>query len=122
MLNADILSAVQQSAKVLRDGGLTATAQLLIRDNPTTYTPGQSITQTETSHTVDAVITSYAEKEIDGDRIQATDLKAILVAPAVTPNVNDILVVNGVRRRIVRPNLIMVGDTVAAAELQLRGP
>ena len=122
MLSDDVLAAVQSSAALLKAHGLTATATLLSRTNPSVYTPGQTVTQTETSHSVDAVVTSYDEKEIDGDRVQATDVKVILVAPPVTPKVNDVMVVDGVRRRVVMPKLIMIGSQLAAAELQLRGP
>lgn len=122
MLSDDVLAAVQSSAALLKANGLTATATLLSRTNPSVYTPGQAVTQTETSHSVDAVVTSYDEKEIDGDRVQATDVKVILVAPPVTPKVNDVMVVDGVRRRVVMPKLIMIGSQLAAAELQLRGP
>lgn len=69
------------------------------------------------------VMTAYDAKEIDGDRIQASDFQAIVLPAAditQVPEPNDVIRIELLDYRVVMNSKVMAGDSVALSQLQLR--
>ena len=85
------------------------------------YTPGQSITYTETSYTLKVVIIGYDQSEIDGDRIQAQDAKIIVFnSSSVIPEPNDTITVNAIQYRVIRNQPLYAGSEIILSIVQAR--
>ena len=89
-----------------------------------TYDPstGAMTGDSETDYTVNAIIMSYKERDIDGTRIQATDKKCILSASdlAVTPTTGDIVTVGSTKYTVIVPKTYEVEGSVFGYVLQVR--
>lgn len=71
------------------------------------------------------VLLKYATKEVDNDRIKASDYKAIILPAegqeSVSADVNDLLQVASFKTfRIITAEKVMVGTTVGLVTAQLR--
>lgn len=119
MLKDTIVAAVGKAKLALTD--LAVPAQLVVRGE-VSYIPGVPVSPDETSHSVKVVMTKYAIGEIDGDRIQASDLKGLsfpeLNVP--TPKIDDRLIVGSSTYRILYNELVMAGDVPVLSQMQLR--
>lgn len=119
MLKSIVLSAVEALREAVADLKVPAT---LTRRTANPYVPGAAPTFTEASHRVEVVYQRYAEREIDHDRIKASDYKAILFRDQTSPPpaVNDLVVIDSNSFRVINPQHVMVGDAVAVTVAQLR--
>lgn len=126
MLKATILAAIQKAKSALQDLAITV---IHVKRGTAVYVPGSAPTYPETSTAVSIVFTRYKAIEVDGDRIQASDWLG-LVFPRVDLldfNANDIIrapagLINIIQGdyRIINDDKVMLGDTVALHQLQLR--
>lgn len=116
----DAISSAVAKAKVAI-GDLATPAQLVVRDVQS-YIPGVPVSPDETSFGISIVITKYSIKEIDGDRIQATDLKGLTFKElgVPTPKPNDRITVGSATYRVMYNEPVMAGDDPVLSQLQLR--
>jgi hypothetical protein len=84
------------------------------------YTPGTAPTQTDTTYDMNTVVDNYALREVDGELIQAGDMRAIGQAGGTAPEVGDTATINGDVWRIVNILPINPAGLVLAYEFQLR--
>lgn len=118
-----VLSAVAKTKVVL--GDLIVTAKLVKR-GPATYVPGGTPTYSETVDSIKLAIVAYESQEIDGDRIQASDMQGLVWPEDAFVDVatNDELqaTVKGVSNtyRVMRNIPVFAGDTIALHQLHLR--
>lgn len=126
MLKSKILAAVGQAKVALQN--------LAIRVNhvargAAVFVPGEAPTYLETVTAVSMVLTRFGAREIDGDRIQASDWRGLVFPETGLGdfNTNDIIrVASGLQDmlpgdyRIVVDDKVMAGDAVALHQLQLR--
>lgn len=119
MLKQTIINAVSAAMTAL--GDLAVPATLLVA-SAVSYIPGVPVTPESVSYSVRVVLTSFTLKEIDGDRIQSSDVKAILMADqsVPAPSVGDQLLVNQSTYRILHCDRAMAGDAVVLTQLHLR--
>lgn len=106
---ADRLIARFGQAATLRRPTTTGTAY-----NPT---PGEP-----DDHPVKAVVTEYAQRDIDGTRIKAADRKVLMSVGslAIEPATSDKLVMGGVSYSIIDIRPLNPGGTVVMYEMQAR--
>lgn len=73
-------------------------------------------------HPVVFVVLDYANREIDGTRVLATDKKVYLAAGGltITPGLDDELLVDGNRHAIIQVKPLAPAGTVVFWELQVR--
>jgi hypothetical protein len=120
MLKADVLAGVEAAKVAVQD--LAVAAQLVKRGAPI-HVPGNAPTYTETTYPIMVVLVSFKTKEIDNDRIRASD-RSGLIFPEVgqpVPEPNDLLRgANGMEYRILYNDKVMAGDTVALSQVHLR--
>jgi hypothetical protein len=126
VLKSTILLALQRAKPALQDLAIDVSH---VKRGAAVHVPGSAPTYPETSTAVSVVFTRYQAKEVDGDRIQASDWLG-LVFPRVDLldlNTNDIIkvpagLVNLIQGdyRIINDDKVLVGDTVALHQLQLR--
>jgi len=123
MLKHTVLSAVARTKVILQDLIVVAT---LVKRGSATYVPGGTPTYDETSDSIRLAVLGFESQEIDGDRIQASDMQG-LVWPEdafVDVSPNDLLqaTVKGKSNtfRVITNKPVMVGDTIALHQLHLR--
>jgi hypothetical protein len=88
-----------------------------------TYDPSTGTnTPSYTDHAATGVITSFAERLIDGSSIKAGDLSVTVPAKDLTfdPSTEDKVRVNGQDWSIVNPSRTYSGEQVATYQLQIR--
>lgn len=126
MLKPNILAAISKVKSAVQD--LAITVSHVVR-GAAVHVPGNAPTYPESSTDVSIVIVKFQAKEIDGDRIQASDwLGLVFPRPDYLDfNTNDIIRVSaGLTNialgdyRIINNDKVLVGDTVALHQLQLR--
>lgn len=126
MLKSAILAGVAQAKIALQD---LAMAVSHVARGAAVHVPGQAPSYPETITAVSMVFTRFEAREIDDDRIQASDWRGLVFPVATLPdfNANDIIRVPvGLRDvrsgdyRIIADDKVMAGDTVALHQLQLR--
>lgn len=124
MLKSVVLQAVATAKLAVQD--LAIPCKLIQQVMPV-HVPGTTPTSSTNESDVSIVHDKFESKEIDGDRIRASDHK-VLVFPETgqpVPNTNDIIRgdidKSGVKDyRVIDNNRVMAGDTVALSQLQLR--
>jgi hypothetical protein len=119
VLKEAVLKAVESAKVALSDLAVPAVLRSI---GEISYIPGVPVSPDTTNHAVTAVVTSYDVKEIDGDRIQASDVKGILF-PEVdvpTPKLGDFLDVGTTSYRVMNCDHVYAGDSVALSQLHLR--
>lgn len=85
--------------------------------------PAHNPTQTSTDYAVTVVVTDYANSEVDGTRVLATDKKALMARAAleIEPNVTtDKLIVGGVAHSLMRVETLAPGGVTILWTLQCR--
>lgn len=119
MLKAAILKAAQSAKSALTD--LAVPGQLRVAQEAS-YAPGNPVSQDYVTYNVRVVVSGYAVTEIDGDRIQASDVKGILFAePGMpAPNVGDQVLIGASTYRVLHNDRVMAGDEVVISQLHLR--
>ena len=126
MLKATILAAVESARKAVQD--LAVECEHVVRGMPV-HIPGVAPQHSETLTDVSVVFTRYETKEIDGDRIRASDYKGLLFPGSLTPvpDTNDFIRVAEDSKdvaagdyRVIYNDKVMAGDTVALSQLHLR--
>lgn len=126
MLKSTVLNAVQAAKTAVQD--LAFGAKLVIR-GAANHVPGQKPTYSETLHDIKIVPSKFEDKEIDGERIRATDLRwLVFPEPGYPiPSTNDLVrlstAVGEFRAgdyRIVNNDKVMAGDSTALSQLQIR--
>jgi hypothetical protein len=88
-----------------------------------TYDPSTGTnTPSYTDHAATGVITSFAERLIDGSSIKTGDLSVTVPAKDLTfdPSTEDKVTVNGEDWSIVNPSRTYSGEEVATFQLQIR--
>lgn len=117
MLKADVLSAVIAAREAIQD--LVTEVSVTTRTvNP--HMPGQPTTYTEVVKTMKLAVVEYTDREIDGERVRATDMKGILFPMDGFVSVNDTIAFNGQSLRVLNNKPTMVGEAVAVNTLQMR--
>jgi len=122
VLKSTILSGVAKAKSSLQD--LAIPAKLVSR-TPTVHVPGVAPVSTEVVTDISIVLSSYREKEIDGDRIKASDLAGIIFPEdgQPVPESNDLVKYGpnfSTIMRILANNKVMAGEDVALSQVQLR--
>lgn len=125
MLKNKILSAVDSVKSVL--GDLVVVVQHVKR-GAAVHVPGTPVTYPETLTDASVVFIRFDSKEVDGQRIMASDWKGLVFPEAgMHPLTNDIIrVPAGLANiasgdyRILDNDQVMAGDSVALHQLQLR--
>ena len=126
MLKDKILAAVRQAKAAVQDLAVVVSH---IKRGAAVYVPGTAPSHSETSTAVSIVFTRFQTREIDEDRIQASDWRGLVFPESGLPdfNSNDLIRVPvGLQDitagdyRIVINDKVMAGDAVALHQLQLR--
>lgn len=119
MLKSSILAAVEAARLAAQD--LIVDAILTHRED-VKHIPGVAPVYPETVNTISVLPTKFEDKEIDGQRVKASDFKYLAFPKAgVEPPVpNDLLEIGGLNYRVIFNDRVMAGDTVALSQLQLR--
>jgi hypothetical protein len=126
VLKSTILGALQKAIPALQD---LAVSVLHVKRGAAVHVPGSAPTHPETSTAVSIVFTRYDAKEVDGDRVQASDWRGLVFprSDLLDFNANDVVrVPAGLANlmqgdyRIINDDKVLVGDTVALHQLQLR--
>lgn len=115
----DYARAAQTSERVIRKFGAPGAIRRETPGSGPSYDPGPP---TVTDHPAHIVLTDYANREIDGQRILSTDRKA-LVDPAigVEPTTSDLLVTaDGAILTVVNVDLLRPATTTVLYTLQVR--
>lgn len=112
-------SAAATASRLTAKFGAPGAIRRLTTGAGPSYDPGEPTTQ---DYPANIVLTEYTNREIDGERILATDRKA-LVDPAVEiePNTTDLLVTaDGATLTIVNVSILRPAATTVLYELQVR--
>lgn len=117
MLKATVVDAVNQARVALDDLLMDVT---VTSRTPPTHVPGTVPVDVEVVSKKKMAIINYREQEIDGDRVRATDLKAIMFAEDGNVETNDVVSFDSKSFRILRNEPTVVGTTVLVNTLQLR--
>lgn len=125
MLKTQVLNAVKAAKSALSDLVVTVSH---VQRGVAVHVPGTAPTYPETLTDVSIVFVKYESKEIDGQRVLASDWKGLVFPEdSVNPLPNDIIrVPSGLTDllagdyRIIDNDKTMAGDTVALHTLQLR--
>lgn len=117
MLDEQVATAVGQIKVAL--GSLVINIELVKRVK-TGYTPGSPINYTLTTTNEKAVISSYSLKQHADLQIPKTDLKILLFPNSVTPEINDLLNINGQEHQIVGVKSTYAGSRIVLFNLQVR--
>lgn len=124
MLKSVVLQAVATAKTAVQDLAIPCK---LIQQSMPVHVPGTTPVSTPVESDISIIHDKFDSKEIDGDRIRATDHK-VLVFPEVgqpVPDTNDIIRgdidKSGVKSyRVLRNEKVMAGDTVALSQVHLR--
>lgn len=114
-----VLAGVARAKSAIQDLAIPAT---LVTRGAAVQVPGSTPTYPETTSAIKIVLSGYTAKEIDGERVRASDL-AGLIFPETghpVPQPNDRVVVDSVSYRIIQNNKVMAGNEVALSQVQLR--
>lgn len=100
-----------------------------VKRGASVHVPGSAPTYPETLTDVSMVFTRFESREVDGDRIQASDWRGLVFPASTLPifNANDVIrIATGFQDvaagdyRIINDDKVMAGDTVALHQVQLR--
>lgn len=124
-LKSLILGAVNSAEEAVSDLKLTCSH---VKRGAPVHTPGSAPTYPETVSDVSVVFTRFKSSEIDGDRIQSSDWRALVFRPKTPADfkVNDLIRTVGSDDilagdyRIIDDDKVLVGGTVALHQLHLR--
>lgn len=125
-LKATVLAAVKTAEAAIDDLKILATH---VRRGVPDYVPGQPVQYPETLTGVSAVFVRFKTKEIDNDRVMASDWKGLVFPVDGMPDfqTNDVIRVLTTTGdiaagdyRILNDDKVVVGNTVALHQLQLR--
>lgn len=125
MLKTQILNAVKAAKSSLGDLVIVVKH---VKRGAAVHVPGTPTTYPETLTDASIVIVKYDSKEVDGQRILASDWKGLVFPEdGMHPMPNDIIrVPDGLTDiasgdyRVLDNDQVMAGDTVALHQLQLR--
>lgn len=119
MLKSTILAAVESARLAAQDLIIDA---ILTHREEVQHIPGVTPTYPEVVNTISVLPTKFEDKEIDGQRVKASDFKYLAFPKAgVEPPVpNDLLEIGGVTYRVIFNDRVMAGSDVALSQLQLR--
>lgn len=126
MLKAVVLAGVAKTKEAVQD---LAVLVKHVKRGTVTHVPGSAPVYPETLTDVSMIFTRYQSREVDNDRIQASDWRGIVFPATSLPvfNTNDVIrIATGLQDiiagdyRIINDDKIMAGDTVALHQLQLR--
>jgi exosome complex RNA-binding protein Rrp4 len=124
VLKQVVLQAVATAKAAVQD--LAIPCQLIQKSMPT-HVPGTAPSSTPVTHDVKIIHDKFETKEIDGERVRASDHK-VLIFPETgqpVPETNDVITgdidKSGVKSyRVINNDKVMAGDTVALSQVQLR--
>lgn len=126
MLKAVVLAGVAKAKQAIQDLAITVKH---VKRGAVTHVPGSAPVYPETLTDVSMVLTRFLSREIDNDRIQASDWRGIVFPALSLPvfNINDVIRISAGLQdiiagdyRIINDDKVMAGDTVALHQLQLR--
>ncbi len=115
----DYARAAQTAERLIRKFGAAGAIRRETPGSGPSYDPGEP---TITDHAARIMVTSYSNREVDGQRILATDRKA-LVEPSVgvEPTTSDLLVTpDGSTLAIIDVTLLRPATTTVLYVLQVR--
>ncbi len=119
MTNFDYARAAAMAERLIRKFGAPGAIRRETPGSGPSYDPGEP---TIDNHPAHIVLTAFTNREIDGQRILATDRKA-LVEPSfgIEPKTTDLLIApDGVILTIVNVDLIRPATTTVLYKLQVR--
>lgn len=107
------------AARLLADKGQAVTFS---RTTGATYSPvtGAHTGGTPTSFTGNGAAFDYNKSEIDGETVQAGDIRLMLEATSAAPQIDDTATVDGVEYRVMSVFESSPGGVVTHYEVQLR--
>jgi hypothetical protein len=126
VFKSKILTAVAQAKVAVQDLAVVVSH---IKRGAAVHVPGTAPSHSETFTAVSIVFTRFEAREVDQDRIQASDWRGLVFPETGLSdfNTNDIIrVPSGLQDitagdyRIVNDEKVMAGDAVALHQLQLR--
>lgn len=121
MLKGKVLAAVEKARIATQDLAFEAT---LVQRGAAVHVPGSAPTYPETSTTVSLVPSKFESKEIDGERVKASDLRWLMFPVAgsssVVPEPNDLIYVGTKRYKVIYNDKVMAGSAVALSQIQVR--
>lgn len=119
MLKSTVLNAVAVAKRAVQDLAVPA---VLVQRGEVSHVPGLAPDYPVVNSAVQVVITEYDSKEIDNDRILASDLQGLIFPETgqPVPKPNDQLRVGVVTYRIIQNRRVMAGDSLALSQTQLR--
>jgi hypothetical protein len=112
-----VLQAVATAKAACGDLLIDAT---LVEREVRTHVPGVAPKHDEIESDCQIALTRFSSKEIDGDRIRASDYDGILFHTTTVPKENDLVRWTEGTYRIVNNRRVMAGDTVAVSQVHLR--
>lgn len=114
----DYARAAATAERLIRKFGASGFIRRETPGSGPSYDPGEP---TITDHAAHLVLTDYANREIDGQRILATDRKALVEASSVEPTTADLLITaDGAILRIVSVDILRPATTTVLYVLQVR--
>jgi len=119
VLKGKVLSAVAKAKAAVQDLAFEGT---LVTRGAAVHTPGSEPTYPEVSTPVSIVESKFETKELEDQRILASDRKW-LVFPTATggvPKPNDMIYVGTRQYRVINNDKVMAGYEVALSQLQIR--
>ena len=119
MLKDTVLTAVGLAKFAIENLAFSA---VHVQRGAAVQVPGSATTYPEVTTDVKVVSVMWDYKEIDGERVLATDLKW-LVFPETgrpVPKPNDVFRVGSSEYRVINNSKIMAGDTLALSQLHVR--
>ncbi len=126
MLKQQILSAVGKAKIAIQDLAVPVSH---VQRGAAVHVPGSAPTYPETVTAVSLFFTRFENKEVDGDRIQSSDWRALVFPEPNLPdfNANDVIRVGAGLQdviagdyRIINDDKVTAGDAVALHQLHLR--
>jgi len=117
-MSFNYVKAAATAARLIANFGTTATLTQTVNSG-TAYNP----TQTDTDHTIKAVTVDWANNEVDGTLIKATDRKIIISTEGltVTPKIGDKITIGSDVMRLVEPfKPLSPAETVVMYETNAR--
>jgi hypothetical protein len=119
VLKAKILAAVEAARLAVGD---LLFETVLVERGAAVHVPGSAPTYPETLTTVSVYEMAFDSKEIDGERVLASDRKWLVfpVSSGNVPKPNDIFRSGAKEYRVVDNDKTMAGDVVALSTCQVR--
>lgn len=116
-LQAAVLAGVEAARQALGDLLIKTEFKRRVKN---AYVPGQPVSYTETTYTIDGAVVQWDYKELQGSVVESSDLKFIAFKFDTYPAINDTVEIDGIVYRVYQPNPIMAGNVIAITIIHLK--